>query len=240
MLSVVLVVSTYIDSTALVRIINTCGIGTSYFMESHMSRVFSSPILCHFLGRMFYALSSSKVLSYFFRHLKIGSLKTKLFSIPLMNFLFMLFRCLFSGLEEQCEDDEYELDGVVYSVDLKLCGEVPVNFPANTSGHLQSRLVIYSSAETLEDTKAYLEKTLLSNLAEDNVPFAEPPVVIVFNAGHIDNLDEREILSNEGQSLADSLGCGFVDVSGSDGQPRYESNIFKGTITPIFVKLMKL
>ncbi|XP_035709893.1 rho GTPase-activating protein 190 isoform X2 [Folsomia candida] len=124
------------------------------------------------------------------------------------------------GLEEQCEEDEYELDGVVYTVDLK-CGEIPGTFPSNTSGHLQSRLVIYSSAETLDDTKAYLEKTLLSNLAaEENGPlFAEPPVVIVFNAGHIENLDEREMLSNEGQSLADSLGCGFVDVSGSDGQP---------------------
>lgn len=111
------------------------------------------------------------------------------------------------------------MDGVVYSVELK-CADIPATFPANTSGHLQSRLVIYSSGETLDDTKAYLEKTLLSNLAEENVPFAEPPVVIVFNAGHIENLDEREMLSNEGQALADSLGCGFVDVSGSDGQPR--------------------
>lgn len=126
----------------------------------------------------------------------------------------------FSGLEEQCEDEEYELDGVVYTVELK-SDEIPTTFPANTSGHLQSRLVIYSSAETLDDTKAYLEKTLLSNLAEENTPFAEPPVVIVFNAGHIENLEERELLSNEGQSLADSLGCGFVDVSGTDGQPRY-------------------
>lgn len=135
---------------------------------------------------------------------------------------FSLSSGYFPGLEEQCEEDEYELDGVVYTVDLK-CGEIPGTFPSNTSGHLQSRLVIYSSAETLDDTKAYLEKTLLSNLAaEENGPlFAEPPVVIVFNAGHIENLDEREMLSNEGQSLADSLGCGFVDVSGSDGQPRY-------------------
>lgn len=126
---------------------------------------------------------------------------------------------VFIGLEEQCEDDEYELDGVVYSVELK-SADIPSTFPSNTSGHLQSRLVIYSTGDTLEDTKGYLEKTLLSNLAEENVPFAEPPVVIVFNAGLIENMDEKEILSNEGQSLADSLGCGFVDVSGSDGQPR--------------------
>jgi len=32
--------------------------------------------------------------------------------------------------------------------------------------------------------------------------------------------EDKEILSTDGQSLADSLGCGFVDVSGSDGRPR--------------------
>lgn len=123
------------------------------------------------------------------------------------------------GLEQICEDEEYELDGVVYTVELKVA-DIPATFPANTSGHLQSRLVIYSTAETLEDTKADLEKTLLTNLAEENVPFAEPPVVIVFNGTNQEEYEDKEILSTDGQSLADSLGCGFVDVSGSDGRPR--------------------
>ncbi|CAG7835441.1 unnamed protein product [Allacma fusca] len=121
------------------------------------------------------------------------------------------------GLEEICEDDEYELDGVVYTVDLKT-NDIPLTFPTNTSGHLQSRLVLYSTSDTLEDTKAHLEKTLLSNLAEENVPFADPPVVIVFYGGQNSNLDEKDLLSSDGQSLADSLGCGFVDVSGADGR----------------------
>lgn len=121
------------------------------------------------------------------------------------------------GLEQICEDDEYELDGVVYTVELT--NEIPSSFPISTSGHLQSRLVIYSTSQTLEDTKADLEKTLLSNLAEENVPFAEPPVVIMFNAAN-ENADEKEVLSNHGQALADSLGCGFVDVSGTNGLPR--------------------
>ncbi|CAL8073134.1 unnamed protein product [Orchesella dallaii] len=123
------------------------------------------------------------------------------------------------GLEEHCEDDEYELDGVVYTVELKTT-DIPMSFPTNTSGHLQARLVLYSTTQTLEDTKAYLEKTLLSNLAEENAPFAEPPVVIVFNAcAAIENPDEREAVSGDGQSLADSLGCGFVDVSGNEERP---------------------
>jgi len=67
----------------------------------------------------------------------------------------------------------------VYTVELKMT-DIPGTFPANTSGHLQSRLVIYSTSDTLEDTKADLEKTLLTNLAEENVPFAEPPVVFLF------------------------------------------------------------
>jgi len=111
------------------------------------------------------------------------------------------------------------LDGVVYTVELK-SADIPAAYPANTSGHLQSRLVIFSTAETLEDTKADLEKTLLTNLAEENVPFAEPPVVLVFNASHQESYEDREALSSDGQALADSLGCGFVDVSGNDGHPR--------------------
>jgi hypothetical protein len=122
------------------------------------------------------------------------------------------------GLEQICEDDEYELDGVVYTVELN-ANETPASFPASTSGHLQARLVVYSTSQTLEDTKADLEKTLLTNLAEENIPFAEPPVVIMFNAAN-ENTEEKEILSNHGQGLADSLGCGFVDVSGADGLPR--------------------
>ena len=123
-------------------------------------------------------------------------------------------------MEEICEDDEYELDGVVYTVELR-ANDIPLTFPANSPDHLQSRLVLYATTETLEDTKAHLEKTLLSNLAEENVPFADPPVVIVFYAGANASPDEKEILSNEGQSLADSLGCGFVDVSGADGRAWY-------------------
>jgi len=134
----------------------------------------------------------------------------------------LAFVAFLSGLDENLEDDEYELDGVVYTVDLRT-SDIPSSFPTSTSGHLQCRLVTYSSAETLEDTKGYLEKTLLNNLAEENGPFAEPPVVIVFNVAAVENDEEKDLLATEGKCLADSLGCGFVDVSGTNSCPRYGS-----------------
>ncbi len=62
-----------------------------------------------------------------------------------------------------------------------------------------------------------MEATLLSNLAaEDRLPFQGLPLVIVFV--NDSKLPEKDIASlrNEGQSLADSLQCPFIDVCPAD------------------------
>lgn len=59
-----------------------------------------------------------------------------------------------------------------------------------------------------------MEKTLLSNLEqEDRLPFQGLPLVIVFAA--TSGLSEKELitLNEEGNLLAESLQCPFLDVS---------------------------
>jgi hypothetical protein len=62
----------------------------------------------------------------------------------------------------------------------------------------------YSNASSFEYIRDSLEKTLLSNLEqEDRLPFQGLPLVIVFAADH--DLEEKDLLSlkDEGQNLAD-------------------------------------
>jgi p190RhoGAP, pG1 and pG2 domains len=73
---------------------------------------------------------------------------------------------------------------------------------------------VYSNPESFEYVRDSLEKTLLSNLEqEDRLPFQGLPIVILFSCDP--SVDEKEAmhLREEGQSLADSLQCPFIDVS---------------------------
>lgn len=63
---------------------------------------------------------------------------------------------------------------------------------------------IYSNEETFEYIRSSLEKTLLSNLEqEDRLPFQGLPIVILFVPdGSIDELEAMR-LREEGQNLSD-------------------------------------
>lgn len=63
---------------------------------------------------------------------------------------------------------------------------------------------VYSNPESFEYVRDSLEKTLLSNLEQDDrLPFQGLPIVILFVADAL--VEEKEILRlrEEGQSLAD-------------------------------------
>ena len=63
---------------------------------------------------------------------------------------------------------------------------------------------VYSNADSFEYVRESVEKTLLSNLEQDDrLPFQGLPIVILFMADS--SLDEKELfrLREEGQSLAD-------------------------------------
>lgn len=76
---------------------------------------------------------------------------------------------------------------------------------------------IYANEDSFEYIRSSLEKTLLSNLEqEDRLPFQGLPIVIMFIPDmSIDELESMR-LREEGQNLADSLQCPFIDVCFED------------------------
>ncbi|XP_075218370.1 rho GTPase-activating protein 190 isoform X2 [Lycorma delicatula] len=138
---------------------------------------------------------------------------------------------LTNQIRAQCEDDEYEIDCHLYGLEYRII-DGDVSLPQNS---FQSAdflphgcFCVYSNSESFEYVRESLEKTLLSNLEQDDrLPFQGLPIVILFVADSL--LEEKEILRlrEEGQSLADSLQCPFIDVSLEDVGPgqRFNSNL---------------
>ncbi|XP_046620253.1 rho GTPase-activating protein 190 isoform X2 [Neodiprion virginianus] len=119
-------------------------------------------------------------------------------------------------IKAQTEDDEVEIDMQIYTLGYRVI-EGDVGLPHNsftTSDFMpHGSFCIYSNEESFEYIRSSLEKTLLSNLEqEDRLPFQGLPIVIMFVADAC--IDEMEALRlrEEGQNLADSLQCPFIDV----------------------------
>ena len=77
---------------------------------------------------------------------------------------------------------------------------------------------VYSDGSSFEYIRESVEKTLLSNLEQDDrLPFQGLPLVIVF-ASSLATLPEKELLrlKEEGHSLAQSLQCPFVEIHGNN------------------------
>ncbi|XP_049781040.1 rho GTPase-activating protein 190 isoform X2 [Schistocerca cancellata] len=130
---------------------------------------------------------------------------------------------LANDIREQCDDDEYEIDCNLYSLDYRII-DGDVSLPQNsfkTSKFLPNGcFCVYSNQESFEYVRDSLEKTLLSNLEqEDRLPFQGLPIVILFVADQ--SVDEKEVLrlQEEGQNLADSLQCPFIGVSVDEMDP---------------------
>ena len=84
---------------------------------------------------------------------------------------------------------------------------------------------VYSDGSSFEYIRESVEKTLLSNLEQDDrLPFQGLPLVIVF-ASNLAALPEKELLrlKEEGHSLAQSLQCPFVEISKSSNNELLDS-----------------
>ncbi|KAK6631018.1 hypothetical protein RUM44_003190 [Polyplax serrata] len=127
---------------------------------------------------------------------------------------------LVTEIRTLCQGDEYELSCQLYSLDYRIInGDVsqPQNSFKTNDFLPHGCFCVYSNADTFEYIRESLEKTLLSNLEqEDRLPFQGLPIVILFTADQ--SVDEKEglRLKEEGQNLADSLQCPFIDVSLED------------------------
>lgn len=123
---------------------------------------------------------------------------------------------LAAKIRAQCEDDEYEIDCQFYSLDYRvISGDValPHNSFRTADFVPHGSFCVYANADSFEYVRASLEKTLLTNLEQDDkLPFQGLPIVLMFIPEPF--LDEKEMLKlrEEGQNLADSLQCPFMDV----------------------------
>lgn len=91
-----------------------------------------------------------------------------------------------TAVRAQCKDDAFEMDKVQYSLDLRIIdGDVglPQNSFRTTNFLPHGCFCVYSSHQSLEYIRESLEKTLLSNLEQDDrLPFHGLPIVILFAA----------------------------------------------------------
>ncbi|XP_024940341.1 rho GTPase-activating protein 190 isoform X7 [Cephus cinctus] len=123
-------------------------------------------------------------------------------------------------IKAQAEDDEVEIDCQLYTLGYRVIdGDVSLPHNSFTTSDFMPHgsFCIYSNEDTFEYIRSSLEKTLLSNLEqEDRLPFQGLPIVIMFVPDS--NIDEMEALRlrEEGQNLADSLQCPFIDVCMED------------------------
>nr|XP_018903141.1 PREDICTED: rho GTPase-activating protein 190 isoform X3 [Bemisia tabaci] len=125
---------------------------------------------------------------------------------------------LSAEIRNLCEDDECEIDCQLYTLDHRIIdGDVslPDNSFQSSNFMPHGCFCVYSDSESFEYIRRSLEITLLSNLEQnDRLPFQGLPLVILF-VGTTNQVEDAEILRlrEEGQSLADSLQCPFIDVS---------------------------
>ncbi|XP_063220269.1 rho GTPase-activating protein 190 isoform X2 [Bacillus rossius redtenbacheri] len=127
---------------------------------------------------------------------------------------------LANEIHEQCDDDEYEIDCHLYSIDYRII-DGDVSLPENTfttsNFSPNGCFCVYSNPDGFEYVRDSLEKTLLSNLEQDDrLPFQGLPIVILFVGDPSVDKCELSQLREEGQNLADSLQCPFIDVSLKD------------------------
>ncbi|XP_013387311.1 rho GTPase-activating protein 190 isoform X1 [Lingula anatina] len=123
---------------------------------------------------------------------------------------------LANDIRLQCIDDEFAYEGCVFSLDYRpIDGDVslPQNAFSTADFRPHGCFCVYSSSETLDYIKVSLEKTLLLDLeSEERLPFQGLPLVIVlaYDPGHTEK--GLMLLREEGQELAQSLRCPFIDI----------------------------
>ncbi|KAK4312268.1 hypothetical protein Pmani_016281 [Petrolisthes manimaculis] len=133
-----------------------------------------------------------------------------------------------------CEDDEFDLDNQIFSLDYRsIDGDValPQNSFKTPEFTPHGVVCAYSNEASLEYVRESLEKSLVSQLErEESAP--TPPTTVLFAPDPDLDHNASQHLHDEGANLADSLPgslqCTFMDVGpsvgGGDGQ-RFESSL---------------
>ncbi|KAK8736138.1 hypothetical protein OTU49_004842 [Cherax quadricarinatus] len=133
-----------------------------------------------------------------------------------------------------CEDDEFELDNQIFSLDYRsIDGDVslPQNSFKTPEFTPHGVVCAYSNEASLEYVRESLEKSLLTQLErEESTP--TPPITVLFAPDPDLDHNTSQHLHDEGANLADSppgsLQCTFMDVGPSVGSGeghRFDSSL---------------
>ncbi|XP_025422551.1 rho GTPase-activating protein 190 isoform X4 [Sipha flava] len=120
-----------------------------------------------------------------------------------------------TNLKAQCDNKEYELDNQVYKLKYRVInGDVNLSQNSFQTADFKPNgcVCVYSNSDSFEYIRDSLEKTLLSNLEKDDkLPFQGLPIILLY-ISEPDNGQKDVTLQEEGQNLADSLQCPFIDM----------------------------
>lgn len=124
---------------------------------------------------------------------------------------------LVAEIRALCDEDEFEMDSQPFALDYRIIdGDVSLPQHSFRAANFtpQGCFCVFSNAESFEYIRDSLEKTLLSNLEqEDRLPFQGLPIVIVMAAEPSLAQSEFHQLRADGISLAENLQCPFIEVS---------------------------
>ncbi|RWS16264.1 rho GTPase-activating protein 190-like protein, partial [Dinothrombium tinctorium] len=142
-------------------------------------------------------------------------------------------------------NQSFEMDKVRYTLDFRIIDgdvDLPQNSFRTTDFVPQGCFCVYSNHQTLEYVRDSFEKTLLSNLEqEDRLPFHGLPIVLLFAADS--NINEKDIifLREEGQNRAKSLQCPFIDVTNLDtaAGTRFDEDSLRGALKALIENIQR-
>ncbi|XP_073999023.1 rho GTPase-activating protein 190 isoform X4 [Rhodnius prolixus] len=127
---------------------------------------------------------------------------------------------LTAEIRSLCEDDDIEIDYHLYTLDFRVI-DGDVSLPQFSFQSLDfiphGCFCVYSNVESFQYIRESLEKTLVTNLEqEDRLPFKGLPLVTIFSPEP--DLDDELLLKlhSEGQNLADSVQSAFIHTSVED------------------------
>ncbi|XP_078662462.1 rho GTPase-activating protein 5-like isoform X5 [Branchiostoma floridae x Branchiostoma belcheri] len=134
---------------------------------------------------------------------------------------------LANEIKLQCNEEEYTLDGNIYSLELRpIDGDVtqPMSSFKTPKFTPNGCICVYDSVESLKYAQSSLEQTVirsgtLSIDKKERAPFQGLPCAVILARNSANTDKDSSYLREEGQHLAERLQCPFIDVSSSEFFP---------------------
>ncbi|CAH1241464.1 ARHGAP5 [Branchiostoma lanceolatum] len=134
---------------------------------------------------------------------------------------------LANEIKLQCNEEEYTLDGNIYSLELRpIDGDVtqPMSSFKTPKFTPNGCICVYDSVESLKYAQSSLEQTVirsgtLSIDKKERAPFQGLPCAVILARNSANTDKDLSYLREEGQHLAERLQCPFIDISSTEFFP---------------------